>query len=109
MAGPIQSSINQIIGQVGAGVAIYKGISEQKAKAAKASLSDATKAKQAGTKLSTKNTIAEHLYEHMQGKISMEQAKRMGATMNKKERRQFKESRIGEVKDGNKQQNAGNV
>ena len=109
MAGPIQSSINQIIGQVGAGVAIYKGISEQKAKAAKESLSDATKAKQAGTKLSTRNTIAEHLYEHMQGSISMEQAKKMGATMSKKERRQFKESRIGEVKDGNKQQDAGNV
>ena len=109
MAGPIQSSINQIMGQVGAGVALYKGISQQKAKEAKASLSDATKAKQAGTKLSTKNTIAEHLYEHMKGSISMEQAKRMGATMSKKERKQFKESRIGEVKDGNKQQNAGNV
>lgn len=103
MAGPIQSSINQIIGQVGAGVAIYKGISEKKAKAAKASLSDATKAKQAGTKLTTKNTIAEHIYEHMQGKVSMEQAKKMGSTMSKKERRQFKDSRIGEVKDDNKQ------
>lgn len=105
-----QSGINMALGTIaGAALGVSKTLSEQKADAAKASLSDATKAKQAGTKLSTKNTIAEHLYEHMKGSISMEQAKKMGATMSKKERKQFKESRIGEVKDGNKQQDAGNV
>lgn len=117
MAGPIQSSINQLIGQVGAGVALYKGISEHKIKSiseakaerAKSSVKEAVKSKQTGTKLTTKNTIQEFLKEATGGKLSKEQINTLAKDMNKKQRREYKENYIGEMNNGNKQQDAGNV
>lgn len=106
-----QSNINNMIGMSGAAVGIVKGFnkSQQAGDKAKTNVKEQVKSKQTGTKMTTRNTIQEVLKEATMGRISDEQINILAQGMNKKQRREFKDNYIGEMNNGNKQQNAGNV
>lgn len=108
--GVIQSGINRTLGVVaGTAVGIKKTLSQQKADTAKASVKEQIQSKQTGTKMTTRNTIQEVLKEATMGRLNDEQIGTLAKGMNKKQRKEFKEKYIGEMNNGNKQQDAGNV
>ena len=105
-----QSAFNQSFMAIADGVkGVRKTLSDQKAQKAKASVKEQVKSKQTGTKMTTRNTIQEVLREATLGRLSDEQINTLAQGMNKTQRRQYKEKYIGEMNDGNKQQDAGNV
>ena len=106
-----QSGINSMIGMAGAAVGITKGLnkSQQAGDKAKTNVKETIQSKQTGTKMSTRNTIQEVMREATMGRLSDEQINTLAKDMNNKQRKQFKEKYIGEMNNGNKQQDAGNV
>ena len=105
-----QSAFNQTFMSIAGGIhGVRKSLSDQKDQKAKASVKEQVKSKQTGTKMTTRNTIQEVLREATLGRLSDEQINTLAKGMNKKQRRQYKEKYIGEMNDGNKQQDAGNV
>ena len=97
-----QSGINAALGSVvGAAFSINKSISAQKGNQAKYSVKQQIKSKQTGTSMTTRNTIQEVLKEATMGRLNDEQIGTLAKSMNKKQRRDFKEKYIGEINDGN--------
>lgn len=105
-----QSAFNQTFMSIAGGIhGVSKTLSDPKANKAKESVKEQIKSKQTGTKMTTKNTIQEVLKEATMGRISDEQINTLAKGMNKQQRRQYKENYIGDMNNGNKQQDAGNV
>lgn len=96
-----QSAFNRTLGVAAAATVGFKTISAQSGEKAKSSLVEQIQSKKTGTKMTTRNTIQEVLREATMGRLNDEQIGTLAKSMNKKQRREFKENYIGEMNDVN--------
>ena len=96
-----QSAFNRTLGVTAAAALSLKSISAKKADKAKSSVIEQIQSKKTGTKMTTRNTIQEVLREATMGRLNDEQIGTLAKSMNKKQRREFKENYIGEMNDVN--------